>query len=169
MDDSSSLLSIYAIAVASADTLERSDVVYLPYQINSLPQASKPYSSPETGSTPTELSNGALITLASDTIGTDIYYTTDGTLPLPAAYLEREEWSKPLKPTGIPLVEADPRYYIVHGVCAAKNLKLVRHSFIMLPDGLPWLRPARTTALSWSQSLTTSIRLRNFQTVRRRG
>lgn len=112
MDDSSSLLSIYAIAVASADTLERSDVVYLPYQINSLPQASKPYSSPETGSTPTELSNGALITLASDTIGTDIYYTTDGTLPLPAAYLEREEWEQTAKTNGYSIVEADPRYYI---------------------------------------------------------
>lgn len=84
------LFVLYAIAVSANDTLEQSSLASFVYTVTPLPQAAAPTASPATDSAnPTRLANGERITLTTTTLNTDIYYTTDGSVP---SYADRDTW-----------------------------------------------------------------------------
>lgn len=86
----SKLFIINAIAVSVNDTLENSPLASFVYTVNPLPQAAAPSANPTTDAgNPTRLANGERITLTTSTLNTDIYYTTDGSVP---SYADRDAW-----------------------------------------------------------------------------
>lgn len=89
-NNNSKLFVLNAIAVSVDDSLENSPLASFVYSVNPLPQAAAPQANPATdGTQPTRLSNGERITLTTTTLNTDIYYTTDGSVP---SYDARDAW-----------------------------------------------------------------------------
>ena len=87
---SSKLFILNAIAVSVDDSLENSPLATFVYTVNPLEKAASPAANPTTdASNPTRLANGERITLTSTTLNTDIYYTTDGSVP---SYDARDTW-----------------------------------------------------------------------------
>ena len=86
----SKLFILNAIAVSVNDSLENSPLASFVYTVNPLPQAAAPSANPTTdASNPTRLANGERISLTTSTLNTDIYYTTDGSVP---NYDARDAW-----------------------------------------------------------------------------
>ena len=84
------LFILRAIAVSANDTLESSAVTSFIYTVNPLEKAASPTASPVTDSSdPTRLANGERISLTTTTLNTDIYYTTDGSVP---SFEARDAW-----------------------------------------------------------------------------
>lgn len=87
---SSKLFILNAIAVSVDDSLENSPLATFVYTVNPLEKAATPAANPTTdASNPTRLANGERITLTTTTLNTDIYYTTDGSVP---SYDDRDAW-----------------------------------------------------------------------------
>lgn len=87
---SSKLFILNAIAVSVNDTLENSPLATFVYTVNPLEKAATPAANPTTdASNPTRLANGERISLTTTTLNTDIYYTTDGSVP---NYEDRDAW-----------------------------------------------------------------------------
>ena len=81
-------MSINVIARSVNDTLGDSDLASFFYRIVELDPADAPTASPETSdSAPTALQRGEKITLLTTTLGSKIFYTTDGSIPDPDARL----------------------------------------------------------------------------------
>lgn len=88
--DESLVFIIHAIAVSVDDTLENSTLATFVYTIEELPQAAAPTATPATdAANPTQLAQGEKISLHTTTLNTNIYYTTDGSVP---SYAERDAW-----------------------------------------------------------------------------
>lgn len=86
------IYTVNAVAVSKYDTLENSSIVTIRYQVDPLTLAETPTAVPPTSASSfTELANDSTIMLASGSLNTTIYYTTDGTVPDIDA---REAWDK---------------------------------------------------------------------------